>query len=168
MGKWIEIKEVDGWEYVHEKQARGTVWCVIKTRDDYVILRNEPIPCHDACLYYAVGGMMDESDATPFDAVIREIDEEVGLNILNKITKQFSTVVYKNKITSTPAYIYYFEVDICYDDVHEAKPKTDGSEHEANCQTVMIKDHELNSIIYNQDDIIDASLTIAYLLGKTK
>ncbi|UCZ56972.1 NUDIX hydrolase [Desulfurispirillum indicum] len=80
MGKYLELKSRDGWEYVSRVQCEGAVIVLIHNRDTglYLMVEQYRPPVAQRVLEFPAG--LIDAGETPLQTAVRELREEAGID----------------------------------------------------------------------------------------
>jgi len=172
-GEYVSVisPKKNKYEILHEGTNITTIPIIYIKNNYYIIIRKEYCPPYQIKddtlnkLYYTLISGMCEKNENYKSALIREIEEESGIKILNyKIIQEKKYIpIYKSSDIRT----YFSIIFITKFKVH--KPKTDGTFGEKNSKSVFIKLNNIKKLlnIKNIDYLLYSALHILlYKLNK--
>ncbi len=78
-GKWLEMVQRDGWEFVRRRNATGVVAIMAATPQGELLLVRQPrVPVGGEAIELPAGLVGDQGDESPLVAAARELEEETG------------------------------------------------------------------------------------------
>ena len=111
--------------------------------------------------YTLITGMIDEDDATPMDAALRELKEEAGIVV--KEYKPLYAIEDIPEAKSNTRHIGLYVLDI--KDYRRIGIKGDGTEYEEKSETIWVSPYQLAQIVIHEKNI-DFLLVSAYFILK--
>lgn len=140
MGKFLELVEENGWEYVVRKNSKGVVIVCVYNRDNnkYLVVEQYRIPVKKRLIEFPAG--IIENNETTMEAAIRELKEEIGLIYAAENLIDLGYVYSSAGLTNEKAYLFGAIID---NSVTFLQPQLDLKESENGLRQLWVSEETL-------------------------
>lgn len=161
--KWLELREKDGYVYMHSPWCNGQAvailpWRYVSTivdgdvkRERQFLVVRENRPCHGTEDIYSVTGGCDKDGEAPLATAAREVMEETGYLVSLHDVVELGTT---RDCKASDMLLHLFSVEITNETAFQ-EPIKDGSGIEAAATAVWVSEREL---VFSPDPILSQLL----------
>jgi ADP-ribose pyrophosphatase len=143
VGKYIELVEENGWEYIRRVNCHGAAIVLVyhKDRDEYMMVEQYRPPVKCRVLEFPAG-LMDEGEK-PIETAVRELYEETGVVATQDDIIDLGEIFSGVGITSEMVYLFAVEID---SNTQIDVPELQGAEVEHDLQIKWVKEKDIYSL----------------------